>query len=314
VPPGTARAETIFAYYFTDTDGPRFLRFDSEAPGVTEDLPISGPPFASPTAADVRPATGELFYLEADCTYVGLPSCGVALLRVDMETAALERLDDLPIVPFASDVGVDPADYGFDFDPARDRIRITHAHGWNAEVSPSGDPSSIDSPLSPGIALGGLASSSTGQDQGTFYAIDSAGDRLYRLGGANGVPSPASGELTLVADLVPPLGELLAFDISPTGRAFVAGYRPEGTLGDGPERITDLHEIDLATGATTFLGEIGVPRDHSFFGAFAVDRAATGFPAQQIPAIRPMGVLAFALIVAAIAAGRLRSRRAEGSG
>jgi hypothetical protein len=88
----------------------------------------------------------------------------------------------------------------------------------------------------------------------TLFAIDRNGSELVRIGSIDGAPaSPNGGVVTPIG----PLGLTLnavsdaGFDIAPDGTAYAA-------LTDDADDLTRLYRIDLATGAATAVGLIGL--------------------------------------------------------
>lgn len=62
--------------------------------------------------------------------------------------------------------------------------------------------------------------------------------------------SPNSGQLFTIGALGLDAGDLVGFDITPNGVAYVSSTAPDGTT-------SALGTIDLATGAISTLGDIG---------------------------------------------------------
>ena len=105
------------------TDVPELVTFDAADPAViTASVPITGVARGSSLLAiDIRPADGQLFALsDASVLYTIDPSTGVA--------TAVGPATDPPVA--------DPG-FGFDVDPAADRIRVDVATGQNLSVDPT---------------------------------------------------------------------------------------------------------------------------------------------------------------------------------
>ena len=111
----------------------------------------------------------------------------------------------------------------------------------------------LDTPINPaGFSISGVAYTPAVGGNTTLFGIDSSGDRLVRIGGANGAaPSPNSGTTTAVGPLGVDTSVDIGFDISPGGAAFAS-------LTSGG--VSTFYAINLVTGATISVGAIpGTP-------------------------------------------------------
>lgn len=213
------------------TSGNRLFTFDSATPDtVTATVTVTGLATGEALLAiDFRPRTGELFALgDSDRVYSVNTSTGAA-------TA----------VGAAGAFTLTGTQFGFDFNPTVDRIRITSDTGLNLRINPTdGTLTSADTALTGGFAVVGSAYTNNfgGALATTLYAIDSTGDRLAIQ------DPPNSGTLSAVGSLgVDTTGDV-GFDISgKTGVAYAA-LSVGGTSG--------LYTINLLSGAAILVGEI----------------------------------------------------------
>jgi hypothetical protein len=195
---------------------------------------------------DVRAADGKLYGLgSANNLYTLDRTSGTATLVTPLAAASG---DDLPFAMLA------PNDYGVDFNPAADLLRVVDSYGGNLRVAPSaramlrlGDVVT-DAQLNPGepnAVAAGYTNNFAGTTQTTLYLLDLSSDTLQLQGGVNGTPSPNIGTLTTVGHLGFDAAGDAGFDIvgGHNGLALAA-------LQVGDTR-TALYSIQLATGAAT---------------------------------------------------------------
>ncbi|MFN0242249.1 MAG: DUF4394 domain-containing protein [Planctomycetota bacterium] len=243
-----AQANPATIYGLTARDN-RLIAFPAGAPSrIQSALGITGLAAGELLIAmDVRPSTGELYALgRTSRIYRVDPSTGVAIAVGAPFTPALSG-----------------SEFGFDFNPVPDRIRIVSNTGQNLRVHPeTGQVASNDTPLAfdagdvnaaatPRVVAAAYTQSFAGASSTTNYAIDSSLDVLLTQGSAGGAPtSPNTGKLFTVGALNKDVSELVAFDISPYGGAFLVSAERIGAT-------SELSSIDLATGAVTVLGKIG---------------------------------------------------------
>lgn len=238
------------------------IKFDAGQPGqILERRPVTGLPAGERLVGiDFRVARGVLYALTQ----------GGRLYTLDIPSGALRPVGAAPAVP-----GLRGTAFGFDFNPAADRIRVVSSTGQNLRLHPDtgalvdGDAAldgvQADPPLryawsdthagrTPDIA--GAAYTYNAQDGKltTNFAIDRALGVLVMQGsreGAEPVVSPNTGQLRTVGSLgLPPLIDV-AFDISDVANTALIAVR---TTRDSRTR---LHQVDLRTGATRPLGQVG---------------------------------------------------------
>lgn len=235
----SAKAQT---FYGVTTDN-FLVSFDRSDPtALTSKLSFSG--LAQPNelilGIDFRPATGELYALGSSSR----------LYKVDTTTGA------------ATGVGgqfstrLNGIEFGFDFNPTVDRIRLTSDNGQNLRLNPvTGAVAAIDGSLAfaggdpnagtmPNIVGSAYTNNFAGATTTTLYNIDSKLNALVTQ-----VP-PNNGVLNTVGALGYDVSSLVGFDILGVNQAYAA-FTIEGDFRSA------LYSIDLATGKATQLGAIG---------------------------------------------------------
>ncbi|WP_298213886.1 DUF4394 domain-containing protein [Acidovorax sp.] len=228
---------------------------------VLERRPVTGLPAGERLVGiDFRVAKGVLYAL----TQAG------RLYTLDIPTGALRPVGAAPAaLPLIGTV------FGFDFNPAADRIRVVSNTGQNLRLHPDtgaavdGDPAvdgvqpdpalryawgDVNAQRQPDIAGAAYTYHPSDSKLTTNYAIDRALGVLVMQGSREGttpVVSPNSGQLRTVGSLgLGPLTDA-AFDIADVGNTALIAVR---TAADNKTR---LHQVDLATGATRPLGVVG---------------------------------------------------------
>lgn len=207
---------------------------------------------------DYRVARGVLYALSA----------AGRLYTLNTATGALSPVGQVPAAVLSGER------FGFDFNPAADRIRVASASGQNQRLHPDTgavvdtDPNApgvqIDPPLAyaPGDAHAGQAPHVAGAAYSynprddkltTNFAIDLALGTLVTQGTLEGVApavSPNTGRLFTVGSLG--LGPLLdaAFDIADTNNKALVAAR---TVRDSRTR---LYQVDLSSGRASLLGTV----------------------------------------------------------
>ena len=172
-------------------------------------------------------------------------------------------------------VKLDGTEFGFDFNPTVDRIRVVSTTGQNLRLHPdtggvvdsddktagvqidgtlafaAGDPNAGKQPR---IAAAAYTYNKVNEKITTNFAIDAALGLLVTQGtreGATPAVSPNTGQIYTVGSLGTGESARVAFDIADvTGAGFVALTK----AGDNRSRF---YLVDLNTGAATFIGTIG---------------------------------------------------------
>lgn len=229
---------------------------------ILERKPVTGlAPGEQIVGIDYRVARGVLYAL----SQVG------RLYTLDVATGALSPVGTAPLaVPLRGAV------FGFDFNPAADRIRVVSNAGQNLRLHPDtgavvdGDPaiagvqpdpalryawSDAHAGRVPEIVAAAYTYNAQDDKLTTNYAIDRALGALVMQGsreGATPVVSPNTGQLRTVGPLgLGPLADA-SFDIADVGNTALLAART--TALDAPTR---LYQVDLDTGSATLLGVVG---------------------------------------------------------
>lgn len=259
-----------------DSVGGHLLRFTSADPGSAVTVTINGVVGGeSMVGIDYRPSTGQLFGLginggsDTGTLYLLDPQTGAA--TVVGVSSGIGFVDGL-----GSPVDLPGAGYGFDFNPAVDRIRVVTGTGLNFRVNPNtGAPVDGDS-LAAGIQPDGGLNGATGAADGvaytngagvmtegtvvtTLYAIDASTDGLYIQNPPNAGTETAVIPITLNGASLD-FSSAGGFDI-PSDVQSTATSAPV-TSGSGfavltVANIAHLYRIDLVAGAAADLGVIG---------------------------------------------------------
>ncbi len=212
------------------------------------------------TGIDFRPATGELFaFTDQLRLYALTPGTGVA--------AAVGS----PTTLFAPDRR---ESYGFDFNPAVDRVRVVSKAGNNFRLNPTdgavvdfnagvdgvqpdtglafvpGDSSAGDSP---DVVAAAYANNVAGGTPTTLYVLDEDKNVLATQGSPDGTPtSPNTGQLFTVGGTGINVPDDVGFDIV-TSAGTNTGL---AVLAPGGRGATGLYSVNLATGAMTLMSTL----------------------------------------------------------
>ena len=244
---GQVRAERLVALTNLVSGGQGLRSFDSSSPDVFSEMSITGVADDEELQAiDFRPLTSQLYALsDMDAIYT-ISATGVAT-KVGSGFMNLDNGHQL-----------NGGNFGFDFNPQIDKIRIVSDANQNFVAHPdTGDANiAMTTPVAfaagdanegvdpnvvhhayDGNVLGALASSTQ------LRAIDTQLDMLVTQ--ANN-----AGTLQTVGSLGIDASDIGGFDVATTGNAFAA-------FSDGVGAVTStLYSIDLSTGAATSLGTI----------------------------------------------------------
>ncbi len=221
----------------------QLIQFNSTNPNVgVRTVPITGL-LAGQTlrGIDFRPATGQLF---------GFGSTGTigSLYTINPRTG---------VATFIGNVNADSTgnDFGFDFNPTVDRIRIVNEQEKNLRVNPNDATVTQDGTLvyaagdpnfgrDPYITAAAYTNSFQGATTTALYDIDANQDTLVQQDPAN------AGTLRTVGNLGFDITRYAGFDIASGNRGFVA-LQANGSTNSG------FYTINLMTGALGFVGTFG---------------------------------------------------------
>lgn len=186
---------------------------------------------------DFRPATGQLY---------GLGSTN-RLYTIDPTTGVATSVGTAPFAPLLNGTS-----FGFDFNPAVDRIRVVSDNEQNLRLNPdTGAIAGVDAPLNPAgnVVASAYTNNRFGITQTTLFGIDSVNDTLVRQGGVNGSPSPNGGVLTSIGALGADFNAQSGFDIFTDINGADTGFAVSGST---------LYNINLTSGAASGLGNVTV--------------------------------------------------------
>ena len=205
---------------------------------------------------DTRPADGLLYAL----------SSGSKIYTVDKATAAATLKSTLTVALAGSEFGVD-------FNPVPDRLRVTSDTGQNLRIDVSTGATTTDGALNVGGSARGatavgytnsLAGGNAATLTTTTYYLDSANDQLLTS------TNPNAGELSVVGSLGVDISGINGFDINGSDNTATIAVNAQGTA------TTTLHTIDLTTGAASAsLGTVGGGERLLGVTAFAAPAVAT---------------------------------------
>lgn len=181
---------------------------------------------------DSRPVNGQLFMVSsASRMYVVGVNATTAWTATPIGAAAAFTLTG--------------TDFGFDFNPTVDRIRVVSNTGQNLRLNPNdGTVAGTDTPLTlapapgtPNVTAVAYTNNFAGATTTTLYDIDSATDMLYVQN------PPNNGTLVSVAPLGIDVDGVNGFDIGGTSGTAYALFRVGG--------VTRVYTVNLTTGAAT---------------------------------------------------------------
>ncbi|MGH7130710.1 MAG: DUF4394 domain-containing protein [Phycisphaerales bacterium] len=245
---GTAGAELVYGV----TQGQSLVTWQSGAPGtILSGVAIMGlQPNETVHGIDFRPATGELFALGSFNRFYTINPVSGQATQVGS--------------PFA--LALNGSQFGFDFNPTVDRIRVVSDARQNLRLNPitgavvdgdtvtpglqpdgmlayaAGDPGAASG--TPDIIHAAYTNSFAGATTTTLYVIDAGRDVLC-MQNAN------VGTLTSVGFLGTDITDFGGFDISgATGIAYLS-------IRDSQLGRSTFWTVNLSTGAASMVGEVG---------------------------------------------------------
>jgi len=256
----TAGAVHLSAEIYGLTDSNRLLSFSAASPGDIEtNVKITGiPDGADLIGIDFRPADG-LLYTVAKVGTTG------SLYTIDPESGQATFVASLVMPGTTTPIVLQGTQFGFDFNPMADALRIVSDTGQNLRVLPSTRAAGAvgttftDGTLNyAGVTATGVTGAAYTNNvrmatATTLYDIDSNLDQLV-------IQSPPnSGTLVRVGNLGVDTASFVGFDIRTTGGMDIAYASLTEQKGRGATLAT-LYQVNLATGAVTSLGKIGGPK------------------------------------------------------
>jgi hypothetical protein len=212
------------------------LKFDTNSPGFIESTQVIRglAPGEKLLGIDFRPANGVLY---------GLGSSS-RLYTIDVTTGMARPVGQGPFTP-----ALEGVEFGFDFNPTVDRIRIVSNTGQNLRAHPdTGAIVAVDLPLNmdgnarPAVVGAAYTNSVPGATSTTLYTIDAETRDLQTQ-----IP-PNDGRQNRVGMLNIDMSDLAGFDISPTtGMAYIAS-RVRGA------NASVLYQVNLMNASSLLLG------------------------------------------------------------
>ncbi len=229
------------------TEGNRLLSFNRALPQkACTNAPLSGQQSGENILGiDVRPVDGALYALgSTDRMYTVDVESGELTLRSTLVAA----LGDVTI-PYAGLLGTE---FGFDFNPGNDLVRVVSDAGMNFRVTPDDGVVTTDVTPAPAGSVPGAAAYSNNfvsTFTSTYFMIDAATDGLQVMGRTSG--NAINGDIQVVG----PLG---VGDVEAVGGFDIYGTTNRGlaALTIGGAANSELYEINLSTGAASRIGAI----------------------------------------------------------
>ena len=217
---------------------------------------------------DFRPATGQLFGLGVNST-----SGSSTLYIIDPQTGTATTVGTVTDAAGSPVSLAGSTQFGIDFNPTVDRLRIVTNTGLNFRINPTNgafvDGDTVTAGTQPDGRINGNGSTTTvdataytnsfaGATVTTQYTLDASSDRLFIQNPPNNGTQTAPLAVTLNGS---PLNfdAVNGFDI-PSGVRATTSNTPTSGLGLAALTVagaTNLYTIDLATGAASNLGAIG---------------------------------------------------------
>lgn len=258
-PEGLPRKE----FFHAVTDGNQLIRFNAGQPQkILDRRAITGlQPNESILGIDYRVARGILYALGGSGR----------LYTIDTASGAARQVGGAGTLA----VKLDGGEFGFDFNPTVDRIRVVSTSGQNLRLHPDTGAVVDSDDKTPGLQIdGALAFAAGDRNAGkppriaaaaytynkvndkisTNFAIDATLDLLVTQGTREGVTpmvSPNSGQIYTVGALGVGSSARVSFDIADSSGAGFAAFTRAG------EARSRFYLINLDTGAATFIGTIG---------------------------------------------------------
>lgn len=207
------------------------IRFRSSSPGtVTTIGTITGLQGGENVLGiDFRPATGQLYALGSTSR----------LYTINKTTAAATAVGVLSI-------SLSGTEFGFDFNPTVDRIRIVSNTGQNLRANPNDASVTMDGALNPGtpmVTAAAYTNSFSGATTTTLLDIDTGNDTLFTQN------PPNAGTLVSVGPLNVNATDISGFDIAAESNTAYAALTVSG--------VTNLYTINTGNGGATPVGAIG---------------------------------------------------------
>lgn len=248
---GPANAEIIYA--LSDIGrampGNQLAAFDSANPRTRLlDRPISGLGGTNLVGIDFRPANGLLYGLSQNSQ----------LYTIDLSTAAATPVGS-PFSPALDTSLPIRINYGFDFNPVTDTIRVVSNTGLNLRLDPTTGARTTDAnsafdpgrSINPRVVAAAYTNNVAGATSTTLYVLDAELDILAIQDPEN------AGTLNRIGNLRQLRFNGAFLDVLPTANFDISGATGIAYVVNGDTRFgfgSPLFSLDLATGDVTDLG------------------------------------------------------------
>jgi hypothetical protein len=194
---------------------------------------------------DVRPADGKLYALGSNAR----------IYKIDANSAVATPLSTLSADPNDSSspfTGLSGTEFGVDFNPVPDRMRIVSDTGQNLRVNVDTGVTVTDVVLNPPgavVTAAAYTNSIKGATTTTLYVLDSGTNQLMIQGRPSNDPN--KGDLQEVGPLGVDADAIAALEISGSNNSALAAITVPSAA------TSELRTVDLNTGATTRVNVIG---------------------------------------------------------
>jgi hypothetical protein len=243
--PATAPTQAAGDVYAL-TESNRLLTINSAAPGkVCTSAAISGQQDGENVVGiDVRPADGALYALGSTGRLYTVDPASAAFTLKSTLVAALGDVTS----PYTALLGTE---FGFDFNPGNDLIRVVSDAGENFRIFPDTGVVTTDVAPAPVGSFGSAAYSNSylGVNTAGYYTIDGTTDSLQVIGRTSG--NANNGD-------VQSIGALGAGDVTAVGGFDIRGTNNLGlaALTIGSNTTSELFSVNLLNGAATRLATV----------------------------------------------------------
>lgn len=270
---GSAQAADVYGLSTRD----QLIRFDSATPGsLASAVFISGlGSNESLLGIDFRPSNGKLY---------GVGSFG-NIYTLNTVTGAASFVSNINVG--GNPVGMNGVEYGIDFNPVADRLRLISDLDMNLRINVDTGATTVDGTITnsgggnPNIVASAYTNSDNNASTGTaLYNLDSFSNQLTIQN------PPNAGTQTNVGALGFDISALAGFDILTVGATNTAYAAMQNQNGSG----SSFYTIDLGTGLATSIGVIG--NSQSSDSLAIRDIALTPVPEPATMAVLGIGVAA----------------------
>lgn len=240
---GAASVQAVSVYGLSTRN--ELVKFDSSAPGVLQQASFINGLAANESLVgiDFRPATGQLY---------GLGSFS-RIYTLNTMTGAATFIASLTNSVGGAPIALSGVEFGIDFNPVPDRLRVTSNLGQNLRINVATGVTVVDGTLNmvggtPHIVASAYTNSLPGASTTTLYNIDSVSNNLTTQN------PPNAGTQVNVGPLGMDVSALAGMDILTVGTSNTAyaALQMANMMG------SRFASINLATGAATDLGMIGM--------------------------------------------------------